>query len=873
MRSRRPGSFFRFVALFLVILSLGVIFCRGEEGAQKHYMTFQMGYRGTASKLSQDASGQSETNVTVNDLFGGRIEVQPTEGYDLPTSAEAQMQQAEAIRAAVVAGDAENLGKVTPHLLVTWFPQSDAVELTSTISETRTSSASQLAHGESRESSDQESETYKTQGLFHGNIVNAFVKIHAEEKTYDLRFTLVPDMATTMEAVHQLLVKQHKEEGHDTHEASEAQVPLDMGPGQMALGYSNYQMVADVKGLPLAGNAGELVGTTRIPLPIPAGWDGEWDIALDVSWQIDVTLPPVELVITIPGYDEWRPEGNIKEVTKPGNKLTARATVVPTPGLGTFVPKVKNIRLQLIDTSREPGVCMNWPLDAKDKDYDLRLAAVAGGELSKSEQKLKITEPHRNDLGQYYAETQIDSYDFGGRASLQAVCLLNDGREIVGVMKETGEMPRLPKMKSPGWIADSWKKTHHVEKLTDEDDNEKIEGQKDNGDGFTLYEEYRGWVENGKHIEGDPVGKDLFVLNLVGADANGGIALFGRLSKLRVHAKLQDQKEISRKERLMNGNHRDGPHRADQADQHGVIITNEGVDGAALTVGIAEADRYHAFRPRSVSFVHIERRQSNGVFAAKASAGYNLSERDSQFAYDRAVAHELLHAVGVDHHGEVPWHMVRCNFQGASAPLNPTHRSRFTTGFNYHSSQIDQPSEFHEDRGPTITLLWEDTKEDVVKDSIAAYEAELAQRQASHRTESYIAENAASTARLAAMGIKRDASFWDAYDADHIASVDRFRALRVGSEGETDSGNELCVMRYYFADAYEIKGRENSYYLIRPGANRAGREICTSSAGTGANAASHEPQSRFGDAHFGRGNCFGDICPNDAVPPRSTAYK
>jgi hypothetical protein len=80
-------------------------------------------------------------------------------------------------------------------------------------------------------------------------------------------------------------------------------------------------------------------------------------------------------------------------------------------------------------------------------------------------------------------------------------------------------------------------------------------------------------------------------------------------------------------------------------------------------------------------------------------------------------------------------------------------------------------------------------------------------------------------------------------------------------------------MRYYFSNAYKITGKENAYYLIRPGSNRAGREICTSPTGTGANAESHEPQSRYGDARSGRGNCFGDICPNDAIAPRSTALK
>lgn len=867
----------RLSALWLIALAPVVPVSRGQDqagsdgdkaAAKPHYLTFQIGYRGTASKLAQSSSGQSETNVKVNDLFSGRVEVRPTEAYDLPKSAEAQMQLADTLRAAVLAGDADKLGKTTPLSLVTWFPHGDTVDLTGSISESRTSNASQREEGESRATSDQGTETYKAQTAFRGNIVNAFVKIHPEEKTYDLQFTLMPDMATTMEAVHQLVVRDHREEGHNTHEETEAQVPLDMGPGAMALGYSNYQLVAEVKGQPLAGGSGELVGSTLIPVPKPAGWSGEWDIDLTVSWQIDVTLPPVELVITIPGYDEWRPEGNIKEVTKPGNKLVARATVVSSAGAGTFVPKVKNIRFELIDTSREPGVCMNWPLEAQDKDYDLRLVALRGGTLSRLDQKLEVKDPPRNEAGQPYAETQIDSYDFGGRASLQAVCLLNDGREIKGVMKDVGEMPKLPKMKQPGWIADSWKKAHHVEKLADDDDNEKIEGQKDNGDGFTLYEEYRGWVEKGRHVEGDPKGKDLFVLNLIEADAKGGVALFARLSKLRVHSRLRDAVEMAQTERLMNGNHRDAPHRV---DQHGVVISHEAGGAGGYNVGMEGGDNSKAGRPRSVKFVYVETRHPNGAFAAKSSAENNLNERDTQLAYDRAVAHELLHAVGVDHHGEDLWKGVKCYFQGPSSPLNPTGRARFTTDYSLFAFQIKKPSDWSEDRGETMTLRWEDTGGDVVEDCLAAYEAELVKDRALQQMDAFVAANNATAARLAGQGVNHSASFWAQYEADLLAASDQYRYLRVGQEGGTDCGNELCVMRYYFSNAYKITGQENAYYLIRPasGANRAGREICTSPTGTGANASSHEPQSRFGNAHAGRGNCFGDICPNDAIPPRS----
>ncbi|HET7535597.1 MAG TPA: hypothetical protein VFJ90_04030, partial [Candidatus Didemnitutus sp.] len=531
------------VALSTVVLALGSLASRAQDrsdeqpdGAKKHYLTFQLSYRGSAERSSEDAAGKREQKIEVNSRFSGRVEVKPSEVYDLPTSPEAQLKQMEALQKAVASGDVEKVKQATPVSLVTWFPKGDQIEITGTISETLTRIASQSEKGESRASSDRKTERYRGQKVFPGNFVNASVKIRADEKKYDLQFMLMPDMAATWDAVEATIVTEHREEGNNRHEESENKVPLDAGPNQLQLGYSNYQIAADVKGQPLAGEANELIGHTLIPVPKPSDWTGSWDIVLDVSWQIDVTLPPFELIVTAPGYEQWRPEGNIKKPAEIGNRLMARATLQPKEGGEKFVPRVKHIRFELLDTSREPGICLNWPLGAKDANYDLRLAPVSGGTLGKDDQSLEVLEPKRNEDGNAYAEVEIDSYDFGGRASLRVVCLLADGREIEGVMAGEQEMPRLPKLKGPGWIAESWRNATQAGNLPDDDDNEKVAGQTHNGDGYTLYEEYRGWVIQGKHVSGDPLKKDLLVRNEIGADAKGGIALFGRVSKLRVLA-------------------------------------------------------------------------------------------------------------------------------------------------------------------------------------------------------------------------------------------------------------------------------------------------------------------------------------------------
>ena len=554
----------------------------------------------------------------------------------------------------------------------------------------------------------------------------------------------------------------------------------------------------------------------------------------------------VEVEVTIDDYAKWRPQGSIPDSARPGNRLIARGTLRPK-GAGRVedLPRVKAFHFALLDTSREPGVCLNWPMGAKDSDFDMRLAAAPpfAGQVGDGGQRNDVAGSVKDERGRPYAESAIDSYDFGGRSSLQVVCELADGREIVGVMKTDAgdqDLVRLPKMNGPDWIAEVWRKEKNVPALAANADDEVVAGQKDNGDGFTLYEEYRGWVVSGQHVEGDRERKDFFVLNLIGGEAQPGIGLFETLSELRVHSRLR-RGEMAETTRLMNGNHRDAPHRV---NQHGVWVKtftratlgDTGADTPMTKSGVAG-------RPGITKGVGILARSDPESAFNKA---YNLPAQDAMFAYDRAIAHELLHSVGVEHHG----------------PSDSTGYSLIFIPPNVPKNKIGRPH-YQSGDGTVFTLLTEDGH-DLAAATYVSY-AETMGRYRAAMMDMLVAlwshGPAGSTDPVVARQRAED-SLAGAFDQVYEQSG------MVGLPRGAHSGNQDCVMRYYFARFYPALGRRDTLYLVTPGTERIGLELCRAAPGTGVNAASHRPQSRYSNAASGAGNCFSQICPNDAIAPR-----
>jgi len=95
-----------------------------------------------------------------------------------------------------------------------------------------------------------------------------------------------------------------------------------------------------------------------------------------------------------------------------------------------------------------------------------------------------------------------------------------------------------------------------------------------------------------------------------------------------------------------------------------------------------------------------------------------------------------------------------------------------------------------------------------------------------------------------------------------------YYAAILGRPGGEHSGMQDCLMRYYFAEFYPAQGKPLTFYQVTPETEPFGMELCRSKGGTGVNASSHRPQSRYGDAGTNGGNCFSQICPNDAIPPK-----
>ncbi|MDP3001340.1 MAG: hypothetical protein Q8N47_27905 [Bryobacterales bacterium] len=575
-------------------------------------------------------------------------------------------------------------------------------------------------------------------------------------------------------------------------------------------------------GLPFPASVFQLIGKQVVDGQ--GDRNGGMDVVLKADLTYDLKPTLVELVIEPENYDTWRPEALWDEET-PASPIRVKAKLQNADGTPVAeAGKAKRIVFELVNVSHEPGIAGNMPRRDPKKTADLKFVAEENTHLEISGDEGNVG---RTPDGRYQESyVVVSSFDWGAWGWLKVTAEMEGGATIEGYLKgDRNHKPvRLPQRAANSFIPDSWKRGKGAEKA-DSDDGEKEPKGLENcdGDGLTLYEEYRGFIENNEHIEGNPLKKDLFVRNMGGAALEPGIWLFGDLTNLEVHSGFAAD-ELNLRERIMNVNYARAPRRV---DQHGVVVAIcKDVDGG-LTILRRGTIRG---RPGTTDVVCVQPPGRSGSLTDQ----FRLALSDVLFAYDKGVAHELLHATGVEHHGNTDKSRT-VRFVPSDDPAN-------TTGTPHY-----------EVSGQRATILDEASGRDLAAERDGLY-AQL------------VAEGLRQAEAMRAAGAIRD----DVAEFLRLLVRPRYYGAQektFGFPGGEHSGDDDCVMRYHFATYYPVRGQANSYYEVPAGTEPLGFGLCELAAGSGVNGSAHRPQPRYWDATPGRGRCRWWVCVNDAVPP------
>ena len=286
----------------------------------------------------------------------------------------------------------------------------------------------------------------------------------------------------------------------------ENQASTVIGPTNSLVHAKNAESKIKSVALPTTGLV--LMGTDILEnfyvIEDPENPDGK-PVNAEISWQIipaDQEFPEVYINLT---NEDWIPEeNNTAEVELQWEN------VVPS-----------QVRFRLYDVSEEPGTCLN----SKDKNTELDLeidTANPGYEISgdKTEATKKNPLPNKEVL-------IINSRDYGAHGRIKAEIMVNGTWIPAEVKGLPGGSLHLPFDQNQNHIADKWEKDVGIFEKgygPDWDEDPYPALQKKDGDGYTLYEEYRGFIARGHvlfapgnikrhndHFRMDPNHKDVFI--------------------------------------------------------------------------------------------------------------------------------------------------------------------------------------------------------------------------------------------------------------------------------------------------------------------------------------------------------------------------
>jgi len=381
------------------------------------------------------------------------------------------------------------------------------------------------------------------------------------------------------------------------------------------------------------------------------------------SWKIERILD-IHPRLQSPDRN-WRPKGGAEE-----NSVSITARIADYPDLpGKW-------RFTLVDVSREQGYCLN---KGEGTELDLRFEdGQAGFSAAKKTADGWIIE---TDHSANSATVVVRSLDYGAWGRIKAEVNVDD-HWYEAVSDQGQDTVTIPLDDNTNHIADGWEQDNGVLGEAADADNDaepKPVGElREPGDGFSNYEEYRGFVVQGAWLSTDPRHKDIFIYDAVGY----GVGLFVTTG-LAIHDIAQDEYDDNR---VVNRNRGHGT-LTTQSGQKGLHLlekdmgsfrSGSGTGGKVSAVGTPNVVKEVAINSQKINYA--ERESSSESFRNYLesidglSAGYINDkvaewERGHPQAGDSAqenlkaeggenlrslhetIAHELGHAVNIPHHG------------------------------------------------------------------------------------------------------------------------------------------------------------------------------------------------------------------------------
>jgi len=382
------------------------------------------------------------------------------------------------------------------------------------------------------------------------------------------------------------------------------------------------------------------------------GWSGH-----------NASLPGVDCqVTTTEEYEKWIPEGGENE-NEIGNTLHIKVHLHEKGKPAQLPVQRCKFEIYLRDTSKETGVCNNFPVSNAKNTYDLKIIPNEKVRINDEDAQAATSIDNLQEV-----EFDISSHDFGAFGALEVIAVLDDGQRIIAYINAdvNDHFLEIPKDDNINFIADAWEEGKGYGNDPFWDGDAMPTEQRNNGDGYTLYEEYRGFKvingDNKHHIRTNPMEKDLFIYDRNGLAQKyfGSDEATNNPAELKLHYINEThipyvEGSTAAKARCTNFNSAS----FHDADQYAVVVVEKAYHPTSRSIcGMADNFDNPETALRDVFVCEIYTSAIRSILSSSDPDGkwyFELSGANLDLFYEdwvkQTVIHEIGHALGIEHHG------------------------------------------------------------------------------------------------------------------------------------------------------------------------------------------------------------------------------